>query len=144
MRRGFLEHEADDGTAIWKTGTLQVIHADRSEAGGDDYCPQFTPWVPHLSFEQHWEERKTYLLERDNRKFLKEINDSAERTQRAVAHGQVVTQWVIAVLTFVTILVSIALNVFGSSRTTVQGPVPVIITSPSTPSIEAPPPTKGP
>ena len=64
MRPGFLEREADGGAPSRATGTLAAIHLDRSKGAGDDYCREFTPWVPHLSFEQHWVERKLYLLER--------------------------------------------------------------------------------
>lgn len=131
MRRGFLEQEAPVTGSSNRAAVavvLDTLHKDRSEASGADHCTQYTPWVPHLNYVQHWEERKTYLLERDSKKFLGEMNQRADNTQRFIA-----------AMAAATIVASVLIAVIGNqctTRTEVRGVVPVTVV---TPAIQAAP-----
>ena len=104
--------------------TVAALQKDRSEKAGIDYCPQYTVWVRHLDFKEHWEERKMYVLERDNKKFLGEINKATRRTQITLAF----------LAAFVAMAVAGA-NVWASANQAarpmkIEGAVPIVIVTP--------------
>ena len=87
MRRDFPGNEARPGLSgdtEAKRLILAAMHRDRS-IDSDAYCPQFTPWVLHLSLEDHWRERRALKQDEGDRNFQRDIHRSAQRTQLLIA-----------------------------------------------------------
>jgi hypothetical protein len=146
MRRGFLEREAPGGHSRVPhvpERTLEGIHKDRSEQAGSDYCLQFTVWVPHLNFEQHWEERKLYLAERDRKNFEERLAGANRDLQKDI-HGQ--TMWVLFAQAAISVIAIVA-GMFATARwgdTTVIPQPPQVIIVQATPTAQAPSPAQVP
>ena len=104
-------------------GYKVVVRRDRSE-GSEFSCGRFYPWNPRYTFEQHWEERRMLLLDESNKRFAREINDAANRTQRWIAFFAAVA---IAVAIIVPVWIS-----SGASTTEINGPVVVVTPMPAT------------
>lgn len=97
-----------------------IVHLPR-DTDSPSYCSKFTPWMQHIrTFQEHWEERKVYLLERDRKKFSKQVADSANRTQALMAG-----------LVALGIIASVALSVCGTQTMVVKGVVPVSVETPA-------------
>lgn len=91
----------------------------------------FHPWTPRWSPDQHLEEHKLYLLERDRGERDRDLRRSDRRVQIFIA-----------VAAFITILVNIALNRFAPpARIDISSAIPVIVVTPVTPAAQSIPST---
>lgn len=127
MRRDFPGTEARpsiSGDAQGKQQILDAMHRDRSETSAA-FCPQFTPWVPHLTLEQHWDERRTYLRTSESHAIQREINRTALTTQFVVGGvGAMVALVIAAVTTWTSFRVA-------ELPTRIEGTVPVAVVTPT-------------
>lgn len=126
MRQGVLEAEHDESLRALRNDRMEadrvVIHRDRSEQG-DAFCPQYMTWVRHLSFKEHWEERKVIRLERERREW-----------EKAQQWRMNLPQWAIALVSVLALILSGIALIRGGGSTTNNGVTPTAVTASITPS----------
>lgn len=118
------EVEALTGNPNDADGAKEVIRRDRS-VGSPFHCSRFHRWVPHYTYAQHFEERQMSLLSESNKHHERQINDRAHNTQL-----------LLALIGAVTILVTVAMNVFGTSSVRIEDDRPIKV-APVEPAGEA-------
>jgi hypothetical protein len=126
MRQGVLEAEHDESLRALRNDRMEadkeVIHRDRSEEE-EAFCPQYATWVPHLTFREHWEERKVIRLERERRAW-----------EKAQQWRMNIPQVVIAVVSLLALVVGGIGLLQGSGDTIYNGVTPTAATASITPT----------